>query len=69
MSLKRKSSTNQRSDPRLIPFNKQINAAARNYDSEACKRILKKIEQAGLRPDAYSYNPIINLFVRKQDQN
>ncbi len=65
---KRESSTNQRSNPRLIPFNKQINEAARNNDSEECKRILKEIEKADLRPDAYSYTPIINIFVRKQDQ-
>src|SRR4029077_14309704 len=64
---RRENSTSKQSNSRLISFNQQINQSAKNNNVQECKSILADISKAGLYPDAYSYTPIINIFVKRKD--
>ena len=50
----------------IIPYNKRIVAAAKQKNILECRKILNEIKKAGLLPDLYSYNPMLNLIVKKR---
>jgi pentatricopeptide repeat protein len=52
-------------DRRLIPYTKQIEEAAKRNDDGACRNILDNIRAAGLKTDAYAYNYILEMYVRR----
>jgi len=65
---KNESRGTQRSDPRLISYNKRITEAARKWDISSCNKILDEIHQARLYPNPFTFNPIINLYVKRRDE-
>lgn len=50
---------NQKRRRTLIPFNKELNCAARARNIMRCREIFQEIERAGLEPDVISYNTIL----------
>ena len=58
-----------RSSPQLIIYNRRISQAARRGDISYCWEIVDWINrQQYIRPDCYSYNPLISYYARKRDE-
>ena len=56
-----------RKEPKKYFWNMLVLACAKNYDLDGCYRILEEIEQKGIRPDAVTLGPIMNILAQRGD--
>lgn len=54
----------KKSNKHLIPFNIKINKFAKRRNIQECYKQLDDIKSAGLAPDQYSYNPILDALIK-----
>ena len=56
-----------RKEPKRYFWNMLVLACAKNNDLDGCYRILEEIEQKGMRPDAVTLGPIMNILAQRGD--
>ncbi|MBS0654786.1 MAG: hypothetical protein JSR46_03330 [Verrucomicrobia bacterium] len=56
------------SNPQLVQHNIRIKEAAKRGDVRKCWEILDELPRRNLHPDAFSFTPILNMYVRQLNE-